>query len=106
MRRQLGFAATVAIGLTIGCNNDSEADSQEEACQNAIDVVSSCYDEGCRTSSSTFCNCWRQNMDMDATCTCIPQDIHLICEIYNVDIFDASTYDCAAAMTAVESFCP
>lgn len=86
-------------------DGDSE-DDDEAKCEAVKELLVACYDAGCESSDSSFCQCWNEGQDLDmANCVCIPQDMDMVCVMYNLDNFSTQTFDCDAAMTVLDNQC-
>jgi len=112
MRRPRILVALLGLGLLGlvnacgGDDDDSAQASQAEKCETFKKTVARCYDTSCQTDTSSFCGCWQQGLDMNATnCECVPRNMDIACQTVDLDKIDPAQFNCSAAMSALGNFC-
>jgi hypothetical protein len=59
------IASIALLCLSSACSEDDQNSSASEKCAAVKEVVVNCYDSGCANATSSFCNCWNQQMDLN-----------------------------------------
>jgi hypothetical protein len=103
IRRMVSMFGLVALGA---CSPGGEELEGEARCQAYIERVTECYQQKCTCAeTSTFCQCWRQGMDLSTDCTCVERDLKSLCIAVNLAAIDPSAYGCDAAMKFMANVC-